>query len=121
MLSEKNRTVERYLEAGAMIRFLKSVFTNTVTVMAPLMTSKDLEYMLKAHDRLEEISMRTENRMFNDHPRLSTDYYNVFYGDKTTEPRSDVDKEVLRLMLKYATRTCGEINTGEDVDNNGLQ
>jgi hypothetical protein len=40
--------------------------------------------------------------MFHDHPEVSNDYLNVFYGDLKHEPRTPVDAEVMAKAKEAA-------------------
>ena len=71
MQSRKDRTVERYMRAGAAMRLFKTVY--------------------------DQVCSDTEDRMFLEHPDLSNEYLDVFYGVVSNDTRTDVDRKVVKM------------------------
>ena len=40
--------------------------------------------------------------MFRDHPEVSNEYLDVFYGDMGFEPRNEVDRDVIEIARNIA-------------------
>ncbi len=45
---------------------------------------------------------KAEDNMFRDHPDLTDEYLDVFYGSTEMEPRNDVDRKVIAMAREAA-------------------
>ncbi|MCH4027321.1 MAG: hypothetical protein LKE84_00220 [Lachnospiraceae bacterium] len=97
MQSRKDRTVERYMRAGAAMRLFKTVYGEVITTLSKVMPKQDVEKIVRAMDKVEQVCSDTEDRMFLEHPDLSNEYIDVFYGDVRNDTRTDVDRKVVKM------------------------
>ena len=97
MQSRKDRTVERYMRAGAALRLFKTVYGEVITTLSEVMPKKDLEKIVRAMDKVNQVCSDTEDRMFLEHPDLSNEYIDVFYGDVRNDTRNEVDWKVVQM------------------------
>ena len=100
MISRKERTLDVYENAGAWMRLLKTVGTETMTAISPVLSAKDTDRMLKALDTISLVCSDAEENMFRDHPHVSNEYIDVFYGNVSDEPRNKVDAGILKRVRK---------------------
>ena len=66
------------------------------------MSTADQDRMHRAIIKIENLCSQAESSMFYDHPKIPNDYLDVFYGDLITEPRNDIDGEVLQMCKELA-------------------
>ncbi len=97
MLRKEERTVDRYMKAGASVRLARAVIARMVEDIGGLVPAFEQERMMRTINRLEDVFSKAEDNMFRDHPRLSNEYLDVFYGSIGLAPRSDVDSIVMEL------------------------
>ena len=102
MLSKKQRTMEVYEQAGAEMRLYKSLGARLATHISQVLSSTDTDKLLRIMGKINEICSKAEDNMFNDHPQLSNEYIDVFYGDTKNEPRNEVDKRIVQLAREAA-------------------
>lgn len=102
MLSKKQRTMEVYEKAGAEMRLYKSLGARLATNISQVLSSTDTDKLLRIMGKINEICSKAEDNMFNDHPQLSNEYIDVFYGDTKNEPRNEVDKRIVQLAREAA-------------------
>lgn len=109
MLKKADRTMERYMRSGAMMRLYKTLGVRLLVEISAVLSAADQEKMHRAMSRIDEVCSRAEDNMFLDHPELSNQYLDVFYGSTDTEPRNDVD----RRLLEIAREAADELFDGE--------
>lgn len=97
-----NRTMEDYMKAGAEMRLYKNLGTKLAVDISKVLSAADQDKMLRAMNKIDEICSKAEDNMFHDHPELSNDYLNVFYGNVGENPRNDVDAKVLSMSREAA-------------------
>ena len=102
MLNKKMRTVEKYMNAGALLRLYKTLGARLLAEISGVLSSTDTDRMMRAMRKINEVCSNAEDNMFRDHPQLSDQYMDVFYGIIQKEPRNDVDREVTMLARKAA-------------------
>lgn len=100
MVNKNERTVEKYLLAGAWMRLAKFVeamaFDHISGLIPSAMQAANIRKVEKGNSQL---SSDAENQMFTDFPLLSNDYLNVFYGSIDTHRyNSQVDKEIHEII-----------------------
>lgn len=95
MVNKKIRTIDVYKQAGAEMRLFKSVGRKLAEDISQVLPAQDTDSFLRILDRIGVICSRAEDNMFHDHPEISNDYLDVFYGDVSGEPRNDVDAEII--------------------------
>ena len=102
MLRRDERTLEIYMKAGAKMRLYKTLGAKLFTDISKVLSRQDQEILLKAMGRIDRICSRAEDNMFHDHPQLSNQYIDVFYGSTDGEPRNEVDKEIVEMAKEAA-------------------
>ena len=98
MVQKNKRTINVYLQAGASARLYKEAARD----ISKVLPSADTDKLLKLLNRIDAICSKAEDSMFRDHPDLSDEYLDTFYGDLRTEPRNDTDKKVIDLARETA-------------------
>ena len=94
MINKKERTLELYKLVGAEMRLFRTLGGNLAIHMSQVLLSTDTDKFMRVLQKIDEVRSRAEDNMFHDHPEVSNDYLNVFYGDLKHEPRTPVDAEV---------------------------
>lgn len=102
MVSKKERTMERYMKAGAEMRLFKNLGAKMITDISYVLSAADQDKLMRAMDKVSEVCSRAEDNMFRDHPQLSNEYIDVFYGNVESEPRNDVDRKVIEMAREAA-------------------
>lgn len=97
MQSRKDRTVEKYMRAGAAIRLFKSASSEVIATLSEVMPKQDYRKIMLTMDRVNQVCSDTEDRMFLEHPDLSNEYIDVFYGDVRNDTRNEVDWKVVQM------------------------
>lgn len=95
MIHKKERTIDLYKEAGAEMRLFRILGDILAIHISRVLSASDSDKFMRALQRIDEVRSRAEDNMFHDHPEVSNDYLNVFYGDLKHEPRTPVDAEVM--------------------------
>ena len=107
MLNKDERTIAVYMKAGALMRLYKTIGAKLFDAIGTVISAADRKKLLCALHGIDAVCSNVENNMFRDHPDLSRQYTDVFYGSPELEPRSGVDKAVLAI----AKETAEEITT----------
>lgn len=102
MLRRDERTLEIYMKAGAKMRLYKTLGAKLFTDISKVLSRQDQEILLKAMGRIDRICSRADDNMFRDHPHLSGEYIDVFYGSTDAGPHNDVDKRVIEMAKEVA-------------------
>lgn len=102
MLRRTERTVEKYMKAGAMMRLYKNLGTRLYVEISGVLSAAEQDKMRRALNKIDEVCSKAEDNMFRDHPRLSDQYIDVFYGNVGDDPRNEVDRKVLGLAREVA-------------------
>ena len=108
MISKTNRSMEKYLKAGAEMRLFKTLGARVFVDVGNLTKTADRAKLKRALDTINEICSNAEDNMFRNHPNLSHEYTSVFYGATTNPARNDVDREVLAIACKAAENLLKE-------------
>ena len=98
MINKKERTIELYKLVGAEMRLFRTLGGNLAIHMSQVLLSTDTDKFMRVLQKIDEVRSRAEDNMFHDHPEVSNDYLNVFYGDlkHEPEPRYGVRKEMAK-------------------------
>lgn len=102
MIQKNRRTVDTYMKVGAKMRLFKTMGTKMTVEISRVLSASDTQKLMRALDKVDEICSRAEDNMFRDHPDLSDEYLDVFYGTTETEPRNEVDRKVIELAREAA-------------------
>ena len=102
MLNRSKRTIEKYKLAGAETRLFKALCARLAVDVGGVLSNSDMDKLIRAIDRIHEVCSRAEDSMFRDHPEVSNEYLDVFYGDMGFEPRNEVDREVIEIARNIA-------------------
>lgn len=102
MVSKKERTMERYMKAGAEMRLFKNLGAKMITDISYVLSAADQDKLMRAMDKVSEVCSRAEDNMFRDYPQLSNEYIDVFYGKVEDTPRNDVDRKVIEMAREAA-------------------
>lgn len=84
------------------MRLLKEAGSNAVVKASVILPAAETDRFMKLIDKIEDVASEAEKQMFTDHPELSGEYTDVFYGNLSGAPRTDVDAEVIRLAKEQA-------------------
>ncbi|MFR4406761.1 MAG: hypothetical protein ACLT3E_09025 [Anaerovoracaceae bacterium] len=109
MISKKERTMERYLKAGAEMRLFKNLGAKMITDISYVLSAADQDKLMRAMNRIDEVCSKAEDNMFCDYPNISNEYTNVFYGNVEDAPRNGVDKKIIEM----AREAADELFTGK--------
>ena len=96
MIQKNRRTVDTYMKVGA------KMGTRTAVEISQVLSATDTQKLMRALDKVDEICSKAEDNMFRDHPDLSDEYLDVFYGSTEMEPRNDVDRKVIAMAREAA-------------------
>lgn len=100
MIYKKERTLDLYKEAGAEMRLFMALADILVLHISQVLLAPDTDKFLRAIQKIDEVRSRAEDNMFHDHPELSNEYLDVFYGNFIEKPRNAVDEEIRALAKK---------------------
>lgn len=102
MLKKDERTIDTYMRVGAKMRLFKTLGTRMAVDISRVISASDRQKLARALGTVDEICSRAEDNMFRDHPGLSAEYIDVFYGCTGNEPRNSVDRKVLGMAREAA-------------------
>ena len=102
MKRNKNRTLEAYMKAGAEMRLFKALGTKLAVDISLLIPTADTDKLLRAMRKIDEVCSNAEDSMFRDHPHISNEYLDVFYGSMNEKPRNEVDRKVIGMARETA-------------------
>lgn len=102
MLPKKNRTIDEYKRAGAKMRLFKNLGTKVAVDVSKVVSASDYEILRRALLRIDEVCSRSEDNMFRDHPDLTNEYIDVFYGNVSDTPRNIIDEEIIGLAKQVS-------------------
>lgn len=102
MYRRSERTMETYMKAGAEMRLYKTLGTRLAVDISGVLSAADQDKLLRALGKIDEVCSRAEDNMFHDHPELSNEYIDVFYGSTDNEPRNGVDEKILGMAKEAA-------------------
>jgi pterin-4a-carbinolamine dehydratase len=102
MIYKKERTLDLYKEAGAEMRLFMALADILVLHISQVLLAPDTDKFLRAIQKIDEVRSRAEDNMFHDHPEISNEYLDVFYGNFIEKPRNAVDEEI-RALAKEKT------------------
>ena len=92
------------MQAGALMRLYKTIGAELYTTVGKVISRADRKKLLHALHGIDAVCSNAEDNMFRDHPYLSDQYTNVFYGTTESETRSEVDKAVLAIAKETAEK-----------------
>ena len=98
MIAKKNRTMDMYETTGADMKLLKTLGTKALMDTGSVLSAADCDKFIRALHTIEKICSHAEDNMFRDHPGLSSEYTDVFYGSSAAEPRNEVDERMHERM-----------------------
>lgn len=104
----KNRKLDDYKMAGAWMRICKAVIANTWTKCWSVLSAKDCRMFDAAERRISALCSRAEDNMFMDFPDLDNEALDIFYGSPDTDPRTDTDREQIKIMQEFVMKIFGE-------------
>ncbi len=102
MLIKKERTLARYMRAGALMRLYKTLGAKMLVCAGGVLSKSDSKKIMNVMEKIDAVCSNAEENMFRDHPGLPRDYIDVFYGSTAIEARNDVEREVLRIAREAA-------------------
>ncbi len=102
MLTKKERTIDKYMKAGAEMRLIKTLASRAFVDVDCLIKVSDQNKLRRVMIIIDEICSTAEDNMFRDHPQLSDEYINVFYGATNNRPINSVDAHVLEIAKDTA-------------------
>ncbi len=105
MLNRKERTIEKYMKAGAEMRLFATVAKNMVCSISKVVSAADADKVLKALQVIEIVCVHADDNMFKDYPKLPGEYGDVFYGYTNDKPRNAVDA----MMIERARESLDEL------------
>lgn len=109
MVSKKERTMEKYMKAGAEMRLCKNLGAKMITAIGYVLSAADRDKLMRAMNRIDEVCSKAEDNMFCDYPNISNEYTDVFYGNVEDTPRNGVDKKIIEM----AREAADELFTGK--------
>lgn len=102
MLNKKERTIDTYKRAGAMMRLYKTLGMKLVTELSEVLPAKETDRLLGILQKVDITCCRVEDCMFSDYPKLGHEYTDVFYGATNSEPRNELDAEIIKRAREAA-------------------
>lgn len=102
MIHKRERTLDLYKEAGAEMRLFRTLGVILAIHISRVLSTPDTDKFLRALRRIDEVRSRAEDNMFHDHPEISNEYLDVFYGNFKGRPRNAVDAEVMAKAKEKA-------------------
>lgn len=84
------------------MRLFKTLGSKLVCEISTVLSASDQDMMLRALDKIDLACSRAEDNMFRDHPELSDQYVDVFYGGTDSRPRNELDAEMIRRAREAA-------------------
>ena len=114
---KRERTIDDYKRAGAWMRLLKTVLAETYVNCGDVLSKNDCLIFDTVAKKVNTICSRAEDNMFKDHPELSNDALDIFYGSADCPARTDTDAEQVRLMHELIVKMFGP-NWTADIKHN---
>ena len=102
MLSKMERTTEVYMRVGAKMRLYKTLGAALTAEIGKILSKKDLESLFQAMKRIDEVCSRADDNMFRDHPEITDEYRDVFYGSTNREPVGSLDRRMISMAREAA-------------------
>ena len=102
MLKKNERTMEVYVEAGAYARLLSDIGTKAAVAMSKVLPAKETDKLVRLLSRIDEIKCKADDQLFSDFPKIGHEGTDVFYGTLSSEPRNDLDAEVIEAAREKA-------------------
>ena len=81
---------------------LKALENRLITDMSKVVLANDIDKMMCAFNKMEQVRSNAEDHMFHDYPELSNDYIHVFYGNSSSDLNSSVNDEIKRIAKEIA-------------------
>ena len=99
MINKSKRTIDKYMQAGAKLRLLKTLLCDTIVETSELMYAKDTDKFIKMEQFIQGLCSKLESQMYTDLNLQGNEYTSVFYGATTNKPKpSDVDAYMHMLI-----------------------
>lgn len=102
MINKKERTIDVYKQAGAEMRLFSELGGRLAIHISQVLSAPDTDKFMRALRRIDEVCSRADDNMFHDHPEISNEYMDVFYGAVSGKPRNAVDEEVIARAKETA-------------------
>lgn len=102
MLNKNCRNIEVYMKAGALMRLYKTLAGKLLTEISKVLSAADQDMLMNAMKKIDAVCSRAEDNMFRDYPDLPSIYIDVFYGGTNSEPRNEIDAEIIQLAKGVA-------------------
>lgn len=102
MINKKERTIDVYKQAGAEMRLFSELGGRLAIHISQALSAPDTDKFMRALRRIDEVCSRADDNMFHDHPEISNEYMDVFYGAVSGKPRNAVDAEVIARAKETA-------------------
>lgn len=106
-MRRRDKSMEAYKAAGAAMRLLDEAAANAVVKASVIFPTKETDRLMRLAGRIGEFAAKADTLMFTDHPELSNEYTDVFFGNLSGNPRTEVDAEVVRLAKEQALDRFG--------------
>lgn len=84
------------------MRLYKTLGTRLAVDISRVLSAADQDKLIRALGKIDEICSRVEDNMFHDHPQLSNQYLDVFYGSTDGRPRNEVDEKIIDMAKEAA-------------------
>ena len=97
----RRKTLEQYKELGAMFRTYKTMAAKLSVSASPFLTKVKWQKLQKAIDTIGSFASELEDKMFEEHPEITDEYVDVFYGATTNEPRNELDAEMVERAKAF--------------------
>lgn len=102
MLKKNEKKLEKYMKAGAELRLTLTLLGKLRFDISGLLCEEDQKMLIAAMNKVGEVALRTEEKMYRDFPNLSSHYLEVFCGDVGAEPMNEVDEKIIAMAREAA-------------------
>ena len=117
MYNKNERTMEVYVEAGAYARLLSDIGTKAAVAMSKILPAKETDRFVNLLYRFDEVKCKADDQLFTDFPKIGNEGTDVFYGMLSTEPRNELDAEIISAAkAKAAELFDDEAQGNSDAD-----
>lgn len=121
MYRKSERTVELYKSIGAKVRLLNDLLSDAEVAMSQVLPAAEADRMILKMDKIiGEATSHCENQMYKDHPELDNRHNDVFYGTLKSEPRNEIDAEMIGRAQMEAKKLAQNGEPLQYADGRGL-
>lgn len=116
MYKKSERTIERYIEAGAWARLFELVGHRMIDAMSPVILVKEIDRMIDMMRKFGAIKAGADSQLFRDYPEISNDALHLFYGDLSQGfgPCGDFDRQVIERAKEIASGLLARYEKNDD-------